>query len=140
MGKDIGYEAVGLVDSSLTTVSVWAQAGPADRPARADLDPSDIRIQRLGQTTVRSEIPAASEAASAADETTAATEDSGDDSEKIPQYGKGVVLYLKDQKIVGVLLFNLFNRVNLARSLISEGFGVDDINKAVRLVNIHDEQ
>lgn len=133
MGKDIGYEAVGLVDSSLTTVSVWAQAGPADRPARADLDPSDIRIQRLGQTTVRSEIPAASEAAPAAD-------DSGDDSEKIPQYGKGVVLYLKDQKIVGVLLFNLFNRVNLARSLISEGFGVDDINKAVRLVNIHDEQ
>lgn len=133
LGKEVGYEAVGLVDSSLTTVSVWAKAGPEDQPSRAELDPSDVRIQAVGQTAVRSEAPEAESAAHVDDKDTTPA------AEKIPQYGKGVVLYLKDQRLVGVLLFNLFNRVALARSLIAEGFGADDINKAVRLINIHDQ-
>jgi len=32
LGPDVGYEAIGLVDSSLPTVSVFAQASDKDTP------------------------------------------------------------------------------------------------------------
>lgn len=32
LGPDVGYEAIGLVDSSLPTVSVFAQGSDADTP------------------------------------------------------------------------------------------------------------
>ena len=35
MGPEIGYEAVGLVDAQLSTVSVWAKATAQDTPAAA---------------------------------------------------------------------------------------------------------
>lgn len=130
MGPDVGYEAVGLIDSSLTTVSVWAKNATAS-PATAQLDPSDPRLQSLGQSTIRSAID---------DSDKESTEEPPTNTEITPAspYEKGVVFYLKDQKLVGVLMFNLFNRSNLARSLLKEGFTVDNINQAVRLMNIHD--
>ena len=133
LGKEVGYEAVGLVDSSLTTVSVWSRAGPEDQPGAAELDPSDVRIQMVGQTAIRTTEEHKEEAEG--DRITSTPSNESDS--KIPKYGKGVVLYLKDQKLVGVLLFNLFNRVGVARSLIAEGLGPDDINKAIQLINIH---
>mgnify|MGYP001795629792 CR=1 FL=1 len=32
LGPDVGYEAIGLVDSSLPTVGVWAKASKSDTP------------------------------------------------------------------------------------------------------------
>lgn len=32
LGPDVGYEAIGLVDSSLPTVGVWAKATEQDTP------------------------------------------------------------------------------------------------------------
>lgn len=32
LGPDVGYEAIGLVDSSLPTVGVWAKATKQDTP------------------------------------------------------------------------------------------------------------
>ena len=55
-----------------------------------------------------------------------------------PSYGKGLVFYLKDGKIVGILLFNLFNRVNLAKEILKERRGVDEISKCVRLFNVEE--
>jgi apoptosis-inducing factor 1 len=60
-------------------------------------------------------------------------------SEQIsPNYGKGVVFYVKDRRIVGILLFNLFNRVNLAKAVLREGRGVDEISQCVRLFNVEE--
>lgn len=60
-------------------------------------------------------------------------------SEQIsPNYGKGVVFYVKDRRIVGILLFNLFNRVNLAKAVLQEGRGVDEISQCVRLFNVEE--
>lgn len=130
MGPEVGYEAVGLIDSTLTTVSVWAKNATSS-PATAQLDPSDVRIQPLGQSTLRSE-PLQTESESIESEST--------ETEITPSspYEKGVVFYLKDQKLVGVLMFNLFNRSSLARSLLKEGYTVDNINRAIRLMNIHE--
>ena len=33
------------------------------------------------------------------------------------EYGKGVVFYLRDQKVVGVLLWNVFKKMTLARQV-----------------------
>src|SRR5690606_13125933 len=55
LGPTIGYEAVGLVDSSLTTIGVWAKATPKDTPARVELDPDDVRTKSVGQTSPSSE-------------------------------------------------------------------------------------
>lgn len=35
------------------------------------------------------------------------------------QYGKGVVFYLKDDTVVGILLWNVFNKMQIARKVRS---------------------
>jgi programmed cell death 8 (apoptosis-inducing factor) len=54
------------------------------------------------------------------------------------EYGKGVVFYVKDQKIVGVLLWNVFNRVPIAREIINQGQSIDDIAALAKLFKIHE--
>jgi programmed cell death 8 (apoptosis-inducing factor) len=41
LGPEIGYEAVGLIDSQLSTVSVWAKATANDTPAAAAASEAD---------------------------------------------------------------------------------------------------
>lgn len=145
MGPDVGYEAVGLIDSSLTTVGVWAHAFPVDSPKNTDFDPSDIRVASIGQTSINSVEPKRDILASSygfkSDEkdTQEPSIQSSDTEQPVPSYGKGVVFYLKERKIVGILLFNLFNRVSLAKEIIKDEKDVDDINKCVRLFNIYDK-
>ena len=42
------------------------------------------------------------------------------------EFGKGVVLYKRDGEVVGVVLWNLFNRTSIARRAVSEGWKVTD--------------
>ena len=154
LGPDVGYEAVGVVDSSLTTVGVWARANAIETPKGTEFDSSDIRVQSIGQTSVSSvdSKSASSLSDSISDEYVKETTISTDgkesglvpeipslQSEQIsPNYGKGVVFYVKDRRIVGILLFNLFNRVNLAKAVLREGRGVDEISQCVRLFNVEE--
>lgn len=56
-----------------------------------------------------------------------------------PQFGKGVVLYLdQDRRIVGVLMWNIFNRSNIARRLIADRKSVQDVKNLALLFNIHE--
>ena len=156
MGPEVGYEAVGQIDSSLTTVGVWARARPFESPKGTELDSSDIRVQSIGQTSISTAEPKEKESTESLAEAPAQTVSSGPmdiegeivrnvpeiksepetSAEISPSYGKGVVFYLKDQKIVGILLFNLFNRVNLAKEILKEGRGVNEISRCVRLFNV----
>ena len=156
LGPEVGYEAVGLVDSSLTTVGVWARARPIESPQGTELDTSDIRVQKIGKTSISTAEPKIlsnengqeifqltsagpieieSELSKNVPEIKTETLTSAEIS---PSYGKGVVFYLKDGKIVGILLFNLFNRVNLAKEILKERRGVDEISKCVRLFNVEE--
>lgn len=45
----IGYEAVGLIDSQLSTVSVWAKATVNDTPAAAAASETDSPRISLGE-------------------------------------------------------------------------------------------
>ena len=135
LGPEIGYEAVGLVDSKLTTVGVWAEASPEDSPRAADLDTTDIRTQSLGRVNSRAADP---------------IQDLDQLQEKQPSivptpqgnktYGKGVVFYIKDRRIVGLLMFNLFNRLELARDIIKKHTSVEDLEALVSLFNIYNNK
>lgn len=55
------------------------------------------------------------------------------------EYGKGVVFYLRDDIVVGVLLWNVFNRMPVARKVIKEGRKFDDLSEVAKLFNIHSQ-
>merc|ERR1712126_505313 len=51
--------------------------------------------------------------------------------------GKGVIFYLRENKVVGVLLWNVFNRMSIARRILKEGRQYDDLTEVAKLFNIH---
>jgi programmed cell death 8 (apoptosis-inducing factor) len=67
-------------------------------------------------------------------------------------YGKGVVFYLKGKQIVGIVLWNVFNRMPVARKvlfalqfdpvpdpfqILAEGNEYDDFSEVAKLFNLH---
>lgn len=105
LGPKIGYEALGIIDSNLPTVSVFVK-----KPSETSKSDSS------GVTpTVQ-----AAEAGALEDD-----------------YSKGVVFYMKDEKIVGIVLWNVFNRINTARAVISQDKQFDDLNEVAKLFDIH---
>ncbi|KAG7274145.1 hypothetical protein CRUP_011480, partial [Coryphaenoides rupestris] len=95
LGPDVGYEAIGIVDSSLPTVGVFAKATAKDTPKAA--------------TEQSEEVAASGPVASAAAAPAHAALPHKDD------YGKGVIFYLRDKVVVGIILWNVFNRMPIAR-------------------------
>ena len=90
---------------------------------------------------MRSDAEAEAEAASvpetkgqiAAEEAPRASEDD--------KYGKGVVFYLnKEDRVVGLLMWNVFNRMGLARKVIRENRQYEDLAELAKLFNIHGEE
>lgn len=86
LGPEVGYEAVGIIDSSLPTVGIFAKDYQPE--ATNALNP-----QLVSQSHEEKE-------------------DKNDD------YGRGVVFYLKDDTVVGIVLWNIFNRMSIARQVI----------------------
>lgn len=112
LGRDISFEAVGIIDSSLPTVSVFTQP---DDESSATLDKEnseDSKIKKDDQPKPKSERDL---------------------------YDKGIVFYLKDDIIVGILLWNTFNRLNLARRILNEQKKYDDYNEVAKLFNLYSD-
>lgn len=61
----------------------------------------------------------------------AATNDEPED------FSKGVVFYLRDDKIVGIVLWNVFNRINTARAVLSQDKVYDDLNEVAKLFDLY---
>jgi programmed cell death 8 (apoptosis-inducing factor) len=100
LGPKIGFEAIGLVDSSLNTVGLFAKADQNDTPQAAANQTNENLRSEVSDT----KIPEA-----------------GDNQLKTPssndEFGKGVVLYLRNNTVVGVLLWNVFKRIPIARQV-----------------------
>lgn len=120
LGRDISFEAVGIIDSSLKTVSVFADQEEIEKLASEKLN--------AGQ----------SDKVDDADK--AIVIDSNDEkkkSDEIDKYGKGIVFYLKDDIIVGILLWNLFSRLTIARRMLNEQKRYDDFNEVAKIFNLY---
>jgi len=124
LGPDIGYEAIGIVDSSLPTMGVFAKATPKDTP-KAVVEATDEPMRSETENTAVTpavDVSAVPHAPKAGEE-----------------YGKGVVFYLRDDTVVGVVMWNVFNRMQIARQVIKEGRTANEITEIVKLFNIYEE-
>ncbi|XP_067295287.1 apoptosis-inducing factor 1, mitochondrial isoform X3 [Pseudorasbora parva] len=126
LGPDVGYEAIGIVDSSLPTVGVFAKATAKDTPKAA--------TEQSG-TGIRSE----SETEEVAGAFKAGTATPPPPIQQKEDYGKGVIFYLRDKVVVGIVLWNVFNRMPIARKIIKDGEEHTDLNEVAKLFNIHED-
>ncbi|XP_041863493.1 apoptosis-inducing factor 1, mitochondrial isoform X10 [Melanotaenia boesemani] len=125
LGPDVGYEAIGIVDSSLPTVGVFAKATAKDTP-KAATEQSGTGIRSESETEDTATSPVASA-------TPPPVVEHKDD------YGKGVIFYLRDKVVVGIILWNVFNRMPIARKIIKDGEEHADLNEVAKLFNIHED-
>uniref|UniRef100_A0A8I3S7X8 Apoptosis-inducing factor 1, mitochondrial n=2 Tax=Canis lupus familiaris TaxID=9615 RepID=A0A8I3S7X8_CANLF len=128
LGPDVGYEAIGLVDSSLPTVGVFAKATAQDNPKSAT-EQSGTGIRSESETESEASEIAVPPSNPAVPQTPAQGED----------YGKGVIFYLRDKVVVGIVLWNIFNRMPIARKIIKDGEQHEDLNEVAKLFNIHED-
>ncbi|XP_067131296.1 apoptosis-inducing factor 1, mitochondrial [Centruroides vittatus] len=126
LGPDVGYEAIGIVDSSLPTVGVFAKATERDTP-KAVVEGTGEGLRSETEKHAIPPIPAT-------DSQIPRPPEAGDD------YGKGVVFYLRDNIVVGIILWNVFNRMPIARKVINEGKAFEDLSELAKLFNIHSEE
>ncbi|KAF9579621.1 Apoptosis-inducing factor 1, mitochondrial [Lunasporangiospora selenospora] len=118
LGPHIGYEAVGILDSKLSTVSIWTKKPtPEETPAVA-AEKEEGKRERATAT------PLPAEAVKV------------EDKEK---YSKGLVLYLKDKKIVGLLMWNNFGKVEDARKILGQVYDTEKVEALVKPFGIHEE-
>lgn len=128
LGPDVGYEAVGLIDSTLPTVGVFARGTKSDTP-KAAVTKSD--------EAMRSESQEGEDAESSSATPSNPTPVKSMVDEK---YGKGVIFYLRDDIVVGVLMWNVFNRITLARRIIRENKRYEDLADLAKLFDIHKDE
>ncbi|CAO1410786.1 unnamed protein product [Diamesa tonsa] len=119
LGPTVGYEAIGLVDSSLRTVAVFAKGDLTNE--RKELN-SESDSDKKEDAVVKPVTPVSSALDPTAD-----------------NYGKGVVFYMQKDKIVGILLWNVFNRINIARKILSCDEPFEDLNEVAKLFDIFEQ-
>jgi len=125
LGPEVGYEAIGLVDSSLPTVGVFAKATEKDTP-KAVVTATGESMRSVTETEATSGAVAALEGLAHA-------------PVEGEQYGKGVVFYLREKKIVGVLLWNVFNKMPIARKVIKENKSYEDFSEVAKLFQLNSD-
>jgi len=117
IGPSVGYEAIGIVDPSLNTVGVFAKGNPKDTSSltkETDQNTSTINDDINGKL-----------------------ESKNNDTVIENDYNKGVVFYLKNDVVVGIVLWNLFNRMSIARQVLKSDRCYKDLNEVAKLFNIH---
>lgn len=121
LGPRVGYEALGIIDATLPTVSVFVK-----RPIGND-------AQKLNADASKTSVTPSVQAA----DTTNANANASANVNTEDDFSKGVVFYLRDEKIVGIVLWNVFNRINTARAVLSQDKVYDDLNEVAKLFDLY---
>ncbi|XP_043267020.1 apoptosis-inducing factor 1, mitochondrial [Venturia canescens] len=161
LGPEVGYEAIGIVDSTLPTVGVFAKATENDTPLAAVSASNEVmrsaseeksheehRANEKNESQ-KQEIPNSgnlevnkgqtSEDKPITEVTTEQCPEKIEEIKKLDDYGKGVIFYLKNDVVVGIVLWNIFNRMSIARQVLARGTKYDDLNEIAKLFTIHDD-
>eukprot|EP00794_Sanderia_malayensis_P010892 gene10892-12048_t len=133
LGPNIGYEAIGIVDNNLDTVGVWAKATKQDTP-KAIVEQTGESLRSKSEQDAETGEAVVPPTLSVVGEATTVEDASGDSEE----FGKGIVFYLRDDTVVGVLLWNIFNKMPVARKILKEGRKHNDLSELAKLFNIHE--
>lgn len=139
IGRDISFEAVGIIDSSLPTVSVFAD--PDDLIAleqeTAEALANEINNSRQDQMETEGAQISLEQAQGNKLDIPKVTPSHKATPIETDKYGRGVVFYLKDGIIVGILLWNLFSRLTIARRILNEQKRYDDFNEVAKMFNVY---
>ncbi|XP_043260548.1 apoptosis-inducing factor 1, mitochondrial isoform X1 [Colletes gigas] len=155
LGPEVGYEAIGIVDSSLPTVGVFAKTSESIA-SPASISNSDEITRSLSekkvhsmqtQDLVKSELESRTiittdeQASSENSKTTVcdSSKSATEEPKKYDDFGKGVIFYLRDDIVVGIVLWNIFNRMSIARQVLARGTKYDDLNEVAKLFTIHND-
>ncbi|EFX75924.1 hypothetical protein DAPPUDRAFT_55621 [Daphnia pulex] len=124
LGPNVGYKAIGIVDSSLETMAVFAKSTAADTPKA---------VVEATCEGVRSETEnAAPEQSSLKESSKLHAPIEGED------YGKGIVFYTRNDVVVGMVLWNVFNKIPVTRRMLKEGLTTDKLAEAAKLFDLHE--
>lgn len=123
LGPEIGYEAIGIIDAKLPTVGVWAAVNGHNTPAH-DSTEYDSSMHGTPASSPEDVGPGAAPAAESS----------------LDGYGKGVVFYMRDDAVVGVVLWNVFDKIPLARKVIRSQKKYTDARDLAKLFKIHEEE
>jgi programmed cell death 8 (apoptosis-inducing factor) len=134
LGRDISFEAVGIIDSSLPTVAVFT------KPESRDDHPSSATGSEVDKSNLDSNSTTKNTQSSISTTSESNQSQEVEKSRDMDRYEKGVVFYLKDDVIVGILLWNLFSRLTLARRLLNEQKRYDDFNEVAKMFNLYLEE
>ena len=96
LGTEIGFEAIGIVDSSLPTFGVFAKNGNETDANGEFREPHD------------------------------------DD-----KYKKGVIFYQRNNTVVGIMLWNMYNNMHIARRILNDGVENQDLNEVAKLFELY---
>lgn len=130
LGPDIGFEALGLIDSSLPTVGVFTKL-EAEKSNESQTVSEDKSADEQVKMEEKEKLPTQSDQSTL---NVARVPDPNDD------YEKGVVFYLQKDKVVGILLWNVFNRMSIARRIINESKSYEDLSEVAKLFNIKSKE
>ncbi|KAG8188183.1 hypothetical protein JTE90_019461 [Oedothorax gibbosus] len=113
LGPTVGFEAIGIIDAALPTVGVFAKTTPV-----TDIGlPVAESVEKVATETKEEEVLR-----------------SPNPSDK---YNKGVVFYLRDDIIVGIVLWNVFSKMQVARQIVNEAKSFEDITEVAKLFELH---
>lgn len=138
LGPHIGYEAVGVLDSNLSTVSIWTKkptvvTDGAEKKEEEEAKPTKGKpAPTAGKKEGKKEGKSERATATPLPAETVKVEDK-------EKYSKGLVLYLKDKKIVGLLMWNNFGKVDEARELLGEVYDSEKVEALVKPFGIHED-
>lgn len=131
LGPDVGYEAIGIVDSSLPTVGVFAKATSKDTPkAITEATNENLRCESENENENNNKEIIKCQDYDLSDKPK--HDCRGED------YGKGIIFYLRNDTVVGIVLWNVFNRMSIARQVLKDQRKYEDLNEVAKLFNIHE--
>ncbi|KAG5324194.1 AIFM1 factor, partial [Acromyrmex heyeri] len=146
LGPDVGYEAIGIVDSSLPTVGVFAKTTGANAIPINNLNDEQKTNSEVSQSNEKSELSISQIVKNNNTEDNAEEEKEEVRGDKVKEqstiykdFEKGVVFYLRDDVVVGIVLWNIFNRMSLARQVLVGNTKYDDLNEVAKLFTIHED-
>lgn len=136
LGPEVGFEAIGIVDSALPTVGVFVKKEKTDDISITAIDNSPSETAQSSDTEKLNSTQTEN-----CDPQNSKEDDvkSVEESKKFEEFGKGVIFYLRDDIVVGIVLWNIYNRMSIARQVLAKGTKYDDLNEVAKLFTIHDD-
>ncbi|XP_053400387.1 apoptosis-inducing factor 1, mitochondrial-like [Mercenaria mercenaria] len=135
LGGIVDYEAVGLVDSRLQTFSAFRKTSPEE-------DSIEKEDNAKSQSKRNVDTDNSKSTGSKKSQPTAKPVEKTQNSEQ-DDYNNGVIFYLRDGEVVGVVLWNLAgfmgdpSRLDIARQVIADGAKGKDLTEVAKLFNVY---